>query len=532
MKVAVYCRVSTDKEDQVNSLENQQKYFKSYIEEHDDWELVAIFADEGISGTSIKNRVQFNKMIFLANHREIDLIITKEVSRFSRNTVDTLTQTRKLKEIGVGVFFINDNINTLDNEGEFRLTIMASVAQEESRKTSERVKWGQKRRMEQGVVFGNNSILGYNLVDGKLSINESQAEIVKQIYYKYVEEQKGSSVIAKELNNKGIKPVYADLWSEESVLKILKNEKYVGDILHKKYITKDFLSHIKELNKDKDDKIYIENNHEAIIDRERWNKAQVILKSRQTPQKDKSKFSNKYWCSGKVFCGECGHKFLSSMTKSKEGYNHSWVCGNKRKNGKQHLNDNNEFVGCNNARIREDILILCINEAIDLLCDNAIETKKEILKEITSLKYINYNRRINILKRKVDVLKNKKSNAISALIDEKITREELNILKTELDQRLNILFKDIHELEIQESMQKQQKERFENILNTINNIFNHSIRSEQLYQSIIDKIVIFNRSVQIYFHAFPYIFDIHFRISRANWEYKFFITESKILEDS
>ena len=153
-RVAAYCRVSTDHEDQANSFESQQRYFRQYIERNPDWELYEIFADEGISGTNTKKRSEFKRMIACAKEGDFDLIITKEISRFARNTLDSIYYTRDLKKHGVGVIFMNDNINTLDGDAELRLAIMSSIAQEESRKTSERVKWGQKRQMEQGVVFG------------------------------------------------------------------------------------------------------------------------------------------------------------------------------------------------------------------------------------------------------------------------------------------------------------------------------------------------------------------------------------------
>ena len=170
-KVAAYCRVSTDNEDQANSFESQQRYFRQYIERNPDWELYEIFADEGISGTNTKKRKEFNRMIACAKNGDFDLIITKEISRFARNTLDSIYYTRELKKHGVGVIFMNDNINTLDGDAELRLAIMSSIAQEESRKTSERVKWGQKRQMEQGVVFGR-SMLGYDVEGGKMTINE------------------------------------------------------------------------------------------------------------------------------------------------------------------------------------------------------------------------------------------------------------------------------------------------------------------------------------------------------------------------
>ena len=197
LRVAAYCRVSTDKDDQANSFESQKLYFETKIKETPDWELVKIYADEGISGTSTKKRTEFNNMIRDAKSGKIDKIITKEVSRFARNTVDTLNYTRELKSLGIGVLFVNNNIDTLDEKGEFILTLMAGMAQEESRATSQRVKWGQMQRMKQGVVFGRN-ILGYHLENGVLTVNEEEAKLVRHIFNKYVE-GKGLHIIAKEL---------------------------------------------------------------------------------------------------------------------------------------------------------------------------------------------------------------------------------------------------------------------------------------------------------------------------------------------
>ncbi len=178
LQVAAYCRVSTDKEDQANSFEAQQRYFREYIQRQPDWELQGIYADEGFSGTSTNKRVEFNKMLHAAELGQIDLIVTKEVSRFTRNTVDALQITRELRRRGVGVLFLNDSLDTRTNDGELRLTIMSSFAQDESRRTSERSKWGQMRSMEKGVVFGG-SLLGYDVIGGKMTVNPEGAEVVR-----------------------------------------------------------------------------------------------------------------------------------------------------------------------------------------------------------------------------------------------------------------------------------------------------------------------------------------------------------------
>ena len=329
LRVAAYCRVSTDKEDQRNSLAAQQAFFLRYIEEHPGWVLVGVFADEGLSGTSVKRRPQFTGMIQRAMAGEIDLILTKEVSRFARNTVDTLQITRQLKANGVGVLFLNDGIDTRDNDGEFRLTIMASVAQEESRKVSERTRWGQLQAMRRGVVFGNNSIYGYTLRGGQLTVEPEQAEVVRRVYHKFLVERKGTHTIARELTRSGIPPPLrpAGPWSSTMVLRILRNEKYCGDLLQKKYRTTDHLSHRKILNDGLEEQLCIRDHHEAIISREDFQAAQDELKRRAGMPAEKGRFSARYWYSGKVRCGSCGKSFTLKRTRRTNGTEYTrFVC--------------------------------------------------------------------------------------------------------------------------------------------------------------------------------------------------------------
>ena len=280
IQVAAYCRVSTDKEDQANSFDSQQNYFKEYISKNPDWNLYEIYADEGISGTSTRKRRQFNRMIRDAHEGRFQLILTKEVSRFSRNIVDTLSYTRELKRIGVAVEFVTDNINTMDGDGELRLSIMATLAQDESRKTSNRVVWGQTRQMERGVVFGR-SMLGYEVTDGKLTLEPNSAEVVRLIFQKYAVEQVGTSEIARFLTREGYRTYRGSTkWKASAVLKILKNEKYVGDLVQKKTYTPDYLTHEKRTNRGEVPLICLENHHEPIISREIWNLAQERMQKR------------------------------------------------------------------------------------------------------------------------------------------------------------------------------------------------------------------------------------------------------------
>ena len=266
--VAAYCRVSTDRTDQANSLRSQREYFHTYINGHPGWRLAQVYADEGLSGTSIRRRAAFQQMMEDAADGKFGLILTKEVSRFARNTVDALAYTRRLKELGVGVVFLSDSIDTRDNDGELRLTIMASMAQEESRKTSQRVKWGQRRRMEAGVVFGSDSTYGFETRGGALTIRPAEAEVVRLIYDKYLTEGKGAHVIARELNQAGIVPPRAERRSENTILRILRNEKYAGDLLQKKYVTVDYLTHRKVENRGQEEQICLRDHHQAIVERE------------------------------------------------------------------------------------------------------------------------------------------------------------------------------------------------------------------------------------------------------------------------
>lgn len=337
--MAAYCRVSTERDDQQNSLTSQKRYFKEYIERHSGWQLSKIYVDEGISGTATKKRHAFNQMIDDAHRHEFDLILTKEISRFARNTLDSIYYTRELKDLGIGVLFLNDNINTLDPDAELRLTILSSIAQEESRKTSERVKWGQKRRMEQGVVFGRD-LLGYDVKNGIMFINKQGAKTVNEIFHKFVYEHKSAGKIAQELTNNGIPTQTGKQWSSTAILRILRNEKYCGDLIQKKTITKNYLTHEKKSNQGEEKMVVIKNHHQPIISRELFNMSITELKKRSPPPEQKSRYSNRYCFSGKIMCGICGSSFVVRSKKRKDGSIYrSWRCYNAVKNGSNQCNN-------------------------------------------------------------------------------------------------------------------------------------------------------------------------------------------------
>lgn len=352
MRAAAYCRVSTDKEDQANSLESQKKYFERYIGENPNWTFCGIYADDGISGTDTKKREAFGRMIEDAKEGKFDLIITKEISRFARNIVDSLVYTRELRKIGVGVLFLNDSVYTMDNDGELRIAIMAAIAQEESRKTSERVKWGQRRQMERGVVFGRD-MLGYDVRDGRLIINEEGAETVRRIFHKFLDEGKGARRIAQELREEGAETSeYMKEWSYTNILRILRNEKYCGDLVQQKTYTPDYLTHCKKLNRGEREKVIIRDHHRGIISREKFEQAQRELERRSRVSGGESSVHSGYALSGKIVCGETGEAFIRRQRRKKDGsMSVSWICGARRE-GKKNVSRCAE--GCALFSVKEE----------------------------------------------------------------------------------------------------------------------------------------------------------------------------------
>ena len=293
-RVAVYVRVSTELEAQVSSFEAQVSYYKSYVALNPEWELVEIFADEGVSGTSYRRRAGFKRMIEAAGRGEIDLILTKSISRFARNTVDALTVTRELKAKKVEVWFEKENISSFDAKSELIFTILSSVAQEESRSISENVRWGIERRMEAGrIVVPYKSFLGYDKGEnGRPEINEAEAEIVRRIFREFLA---GGTLrgIARGLTNEEIKtPRGKEKWSPETIRSILMNEKYQGDAILGKTYVEDFLTKKVRKNHGERRQFYLKNSHPAIISRATFKEAQREIKNRTEMRREKISFSS------------------------------------------------------------------------------------------------------------------------------------------------------------------------------------------------------------------------------------------------
>lgn len=504
-RVAAYCRVSTDNEDQANSFESQQRYFKQYIERNPDWELYEIFADEGISGTNTKKRKEFNRMIACAKNGDFDLIITKEISRFARNTLDSIYYTRDLKKHGVGVIFMNDNINTLDGDAELRLAIMSSIAQEESRKTSERVKWGQKRQMEQGVVFGR-SMLGYDVENGKMTINEEGAKIVRLIFHKFVNEGKGTHVIARELREEGIRPMRVKEWQNTVILRIIRNEKYCGDLVQKKTYTPDFLSHEKKYNRGQEEFVIIKDHHEPIISRELFEEANRILDERSLSQEGKAKHSNRYPFSGKIKCGCCGSSYVARYKTRKDGSRYkAWRCNEAAKHGSPHVDKAGNQVGCIGASIRnEDAthIMFLVTKELKLKQTKIIKNLISIIQSIIAMDTTGTD--VEKLKVQIQTIEDKRTKLIDIYMSGDITKEEFSATRSKCDTEIKELQSVIDSFDKQQTMIKQQQELIQEISDAINEIVGGVKYDDEFYKHILDKIVVNDKdNIDVYLNLLP-----------------------------
>lgn len=367
-RVAAYARVSTLTDEQYTSYEAQVSYYKKFIQERNDWTFINVYADEGLSGTSTKKRAQFTQMISDALEGKIDLIITKSISRFARNTLDTISFVRKLKDKGIEVYFEKENLWTLDPKSELILTIMASIAQEESRSISQNVTWGKRVSFQQGKVsFAYKNFLGYKKVDDKLIIDEDQAVIVRLIYRMFLVEGKTASGIVNYLKAQHIKtPAGKTNWTKNTVNSILTNEKYKGDALLQKTYTENYLDHKIVKNNGQIPKYYVENNHPAIIDRDTWEQVQIEIKRRENIG---AHYSSTDIFSSKLICGDCGGFYGKKKWHSNSKYSRFiYQCNRKFEKGKPK---------CQTPNLTEEEIKLKFIEAYNL----TMKDKKRIIKD-------------------------------------------------------------------------------------------------------------------------------------------------------
>lgn len=337
LRVTFYARVSTGTDEQAHSLKNQISYYSDFIGKNPRWTYVDGYIDEALSGTSVIKRESFLKMVEDAKLDKFDFIVTKEISRFSRNTLDSIKYTQELLASGVGVLFQSDNINTLMPDSELRLTIMSSIAQDEVRKISERVKFGFKRAIEKGTVLGSNNIWGYTKDNGKLVIDEEQAELVRRIFHMYATENKGIRAICTWLNENGYKNGKGNDFSFSTIKGILVNPKYMGYYCGNKTTKYDYkLNDVKYLDESEWVMYKDEESVPPIVSEELWNKANSILKARSAKQSsaDKTSYQNKYVYSGKIICGVHNLPFYRATYRYNSGDKEVWQCKEYSAKGK------------------------------------------------------------------------------------------------------------------------------------------------------------------------------------------------------
>lgn len=330
-KVAGYARVSTDSDEQFTSYEAQVDYYTKFIKSKPEWDFVDVYTDEGISGTNTKKREGFKKMINDALSGRIDLVVTKSVSRFARNTVDSLVTIRKLKSCGVECYFEKENIYTFDGKGELLITIMSSLAQEESRSISENITWGQRKRFSDGKVHvAYKNFLGYKKgSNGKLEIIEEEAEIVRLIYSLFIKGKTASSIANYLTRNNIPTPTRKDIWQKSTVDSILTNEKYKGDALLQKKFTVNFLEKKMKKNEGEIPQYYVENSHPAIIDPVEWEQVQAEFARREALGRT---YSSKSILSSKLVCEDCGGFYGQKVWHSTSKYRRViWQCNKKFK---------------------------------------------------------------------------------------------------------------------------------------------------------------------------------------------------------
>jgi DNA invertase Pin-like site-specific DNA recombinase len=492
-RVAAYCRVSTEQDDQLNSLDNQKSYFERYISQNLDWEFCGLYVDEGISGTSAEKRAEFMRMVADAEAHKFDLLLTKEISRFARNTLDSIFYTRKLKGLGVGVVFMNDNINTLDADAELRLTIMSSIAQEESRKTSERVRWGQKRRMEQGFAFGA-SLFGYHLKNGKLTVNEDEAKVVRLIYDLYLSGL-GVHLLCRELENRGISaPEGGARWSIPSVRSILKNEKYNGTLKQKKMITPDYLNHKSKTNYGEETFIIIENNHAPIISKEIFDSVQAELARRRVAKLERSRYSNRYVFSGKIECAYCKSRFERRHNSQKPPHSKViWRCSEAVKYGKEKINAQGQKVGCNNKSVYETFLkenfLSVLNSVIENK-DLVVQTLNEAVQQVIARSPNNADE-MRAVTANIGRINARRLKLVDAYFDGLLSPDEFRETKSRYSGQVDALYKQLSLLEQGNATVESLQQKLANVETAIENLarlkeFGDSVCSEVLHKIVVD----------------------------------------------
>lgn len=481
LRVCFYARVSTDKDEQLHSLQSQISFFNDYISKVPNWEFIGSYIDEGISGTQVKKREEFLRMTRDAKKHKFDLILTKEISRFSRSTLDSIKYTQELLSNGVGVYFLNDNINTILPDSELRLTIMSSIAQDEVRKLSERVSFGMKRSIDNGVVLGCSNIYGYVKDKGKLVIDDEQAKMIKIIFDRYANTTDGLSKVSRYLFSLGYKSRNGKRIDTTILTRIIENPKYKGYYCGHKSKVLDYRTKQKKRLNESDWIIYKDyENVPPIVSEELWERANVKLKERQDSFSNrtinKAVFQNRYTYSGKIYCG-CHNLTYHRSSAGKRKNNPVWECQVYRKES---------LKGCSNPRVFEFELDEVFKDMFNKLFKRKNTIFDEILSECKNYLETN-NSELNTknLESKIIVLNNKKDKLLELVIEEYLSKEDYKKQVDLINEDLVIYQSKMNELK----NNKKDKNYIENKINEIKILLEKCLDDDKCYSDVFNELI-------------------------------------------
>lgn len=488
LRVAAYCRVSTDSDEQASSYEVQVEHYTQFIQKNPEWKLAGIFADDGISGCNTKNRSEFNRMIEECMAGRIDMIITKSISRFARNTLDCLKYIRELKEKNIPVFFEKENINTMDSKGEVLLTIMASLAQQESQSLSQNIKLGLQYRYQNGEVQVNhNRFLGYTKdEDGHLIIEPVEAEVVKRIYREYLE---GGSLlqIGRGLEADGILTAAGKAkWRPETLRKILQNEKYIGDALLQKTYTVDFLNKKRVQNNGIVPQYYVENSHPPIIPRDLYMRVQEEMVRRANlhsgEKRKKRVYSSKYALSSIVYCPKCGDIYRRIAWNNRGKHSIVWRCCTRVEHGP---------TACDAPTIQESELQAAVVQAINLALGNRDSMMTVLQENVERVIRQEDESSVEGIETKLTELQKELLRLANGKKDYSDIAEEINRLREKKQEALA-------ESAEREGLKKRIAEMREFLNNQATEVTEYD---EQLVRRLIDKVTVYEERFEVEFKS-------------------------------
>lgn len=496
LRVCFYARVSTDKDEQLHSLSAQISFFNDYISKVPNWQFIGSYIDEGISGTSVNKREEFLRMIDDAKNHKFDLILTKEISRFSRSTLDSIKYTQQLLQDGVGVYFLNDNINTILPDSELRLTIMSSIAQDEVRKLSERVSFGMKRSIDSGTVLGCSNIYGYVKDKGKLVIDEKEAEMIKIIFDRYANTTDGLSKVSKYLFSVGYKNKKGKRIDTTILTRIIENPKYKGYYCGHKTKVLDYRTKKKKKLNESDWIVYKDyENVPPIVSEELWERANKKLKERQDSftnrAVNKKVFQNRYTYSGKIYCGRHGLTYHRSSAGKRKN-NPVWECQVYRKESLR---------GCSNPRVFESELDIVFKDMFNKL----LKRKNYIFDEIVSvcenyLESHNNDSEIKNIESKILLLNNKKDKLLELVMEEYLEKADYKKQVDLLNEEINSYKNKLNELKIDKKDKNYIKNKINEIKKALDNCLTDNKCYSDVFNELIDRIYVYkeeNNKIQL-----------------------------------